>query len=178
MVHIFLTQHLEKSRNMFSSVNPPKRHKNPLKCVALCAIVAMFGVTACEEQVNVRGNLPHEADIAKIRKGFHKKRDIENLLGTPSAVATFKKETWYYIGGRVKTLSFFKPEFLDRKVVIVKFNDSGVVDTVEARDAPKDKDIKLVERETPTKGRDLTVIQQLIGNVGRFSTSETDGDSQ
>jgi outer membrane protein assembly factor BamE (lipoprotein component of BamABCDE complex) len=138
----------------------------------------MFAVTACEEQVNVRGNIPHAADIAKIRKGFHKKSDVENLLGTPSAVATFKKETWYYIGGRVKTLSFFKPEFFDRKIVIVKFNGAGVVDTVEERDVPTtDKEIQLVERETPTKGRELTIIQQLIGNVGRFSTPDKNGES-
>ena len=134
----------------------------------------MFAVTACEEHVNVRGNVPHSTDIAKIRKGFHKKSDIENLLGTPSTVATFKKETWYYIGGRVKTVSFFKPEFLDRKIVIVKFNSAGVVDSVESRDAPTNKEVKLVERETPTKGKELTIIQQLIGNVGRFATPDKD----
>ncbi len=163
---------------MLSSISQPNRRRKQLRGAALFVIVAMFGVTACEEQVNVRGNVPHSADIAKIRKGFHKKSDIENLLGSPSSVATFKKETWYYIGGRVKTLSFFKPEFLDRKVVIIKFNAAGVVDTVETRDVPTDKDIKLVERETPTKGRELTIIQQLIGNVGRFTVPETDdGDS-
>ena len=154
------------------SINLSCRRRSPLKGAALYAIIALFGVTACEEQINVRGNVPHSADIAKIKKGFHKKSDIENLLGAPSAVATFKKETWYYIGGRVKTLSFFKPEFLDRKVVIVKFNGAGVVDTVEARDAPTDKEIELVKRETPTKGRDLTIIQQLLGNIGRFATPE------
>ena len=87
-------------------------------------------------------------------------------------MATFKNETWYYIGGRVKTVSFFKPEFLDRKIVIVKFNSAGVVDSVESRDAPTDKEVKLVERETPTKGKELTIIKQLIGNIGRFSTPE------
>jgi len=161
---------------MRPSTSLPNRPKIPLRGAALCVIVAMFAVTACEEQINVRGNVPHSADIAKIRTGFHKKSDIENLLGTPSTVATFEKETWYYIGGRVKTLSFFKPEFLDRKVVVVKFNSAGVVASVEARDAPTNRDLKLVERETPTKGKELTVIQQLIGNVGRFATPESDGD--
>jgi outer membrane protein assembly factor BamE (lipoprotein component of BamABCDE complex) len=146
--------------------------------VILVATVATFTLGACEEQINVRGNLPHADDIAKIKKGFHKKTDIENLLGTPSAVATFKKETWYYIGGRVKTLSFFKPEFIEQKIVIVKFNDAGVVEAVEARDAPTNKEIKLVERETPTKGKELTVIQQLIGNVGRFATPKSTGPGQ
>ena len=134
----------------------------------------MLGLTACEEQINVRGNVPHPTDIAKIKSGSHKKKDVETLLGTPSAIATFEKETWYYIGGRVKTVSFFRPEFLERKVVIVRFSKTGTVETIETRDAPTNKDVKLVERETPTKGRELTLIQQLLGNIGRFPVSEKD----
>jgi len=161
---------------LFSSSQPS--HLNRIRRYGLlCTVVAALGVSACEERINVRGNIPHPADIAKIKKGFHKKSDIENMLGTPSTVATFKEETWYYIGGRVKTQSFFKPEFLDRKIFVVNFNSAGVVESFEAKDAPNNKNFKLVERETPTKGKDLTVIQQLIGNVGRFSTPEKD-DSQ
>ena len=148
----------------------------PVRLTVLCVAVALLGLTACEEQVNVQGNLLHATDVAKIRKGFHKKSDIQNLLGTPSSVATFEKETWYYIGGRVKTISFFKPEFLERKVVIVKFNGAGVVDSVESREAPTKRELVLVERETPTKGRELTVIQQLIGNIGRFPTPQKGSD--
>ena len=162
---------------MLPSISKLNRRRNPLRGATLYAILAMFAVTACEEHINMRGNVPHSVDIAKIRKGFHKKSDIENLLGTPSTVATFKNETWYYIGGRVKTVSFFKPEFLDRKIVIVKFNSAGVVDSVESKDAPTDKEVKLVERTTPTKGKELTIIQQLIGNVGRFSTPEDNSNT-
>ncbi len=162
---------------MASSVNQCNRRRKAFKSVSLIAVLMLVGVTGCEETVHVRGNVPHSVDIAKIKKGFHKKRDIENILGTPSAVATFKKETWYYIGGRVKTVSFFRPEVLDRKVLVIHFNDRGVVDAVEARDVPIVEDIKLVERETPTKGKELTILQQLIGNIGRFSTGDQQNDN-
>ena len=82
------------------------KHRGTL-IAAACAIAATLALTACEEQVNVRGNIPHAEDIAKIRPGFHKKSDVENLLGTPSTVAAFQNETWYYIGGKNKTFSFF-----------------------------------------------------------------------
>jgi len=148
----------------------------PVRCAALCVVVALLGLTACEEQINVQGNLLHATDLAKIRKGFHKRSDVQNILGTPSSVATFEKETWYYIGARVKTISFFKPEFLERKVVIVKFDGTGVVESVESREAPTNRELMLVERETPTKGRELTLIQQLIGNIGRFPTPQKGSD--
>ena len=160
---------------MFRLPSPTGRRKLRGCSTAFAAVIAVLALTGCEEHIEVRGNVPHAEDIAKIKKGFHRKSDIENMLGTPSAVATFEKETWYYIGGRVKMVSFFRPEVLARKVVIVKFNKAGLVDQVEAKDAPKDNDIKLVDRETPTKGKDLTIIQQLIGNVGRFSVEEGTG---
>lgn len=143
----------------------------------VAATLAGFGTTACEEVVDVRGNMPHPAVVAKIKPGFHKRTDVENMLGTPSAIATFKREIWYYIGGRVKTVAFFKPEVLERKVVIVRFDKKGIVTKIDARDAPIDKKIQLVERETPTKGKDLTVLQQLIGNLGRFGTPGSGEDA-
>lgn len=145
----------------------------------VAATLAGFGATACEEVVDVRGNMPHPTVVSKIKPGFHKRSDVENMLGTPSAIATFKKEVWYYIGGRVKTVAFFKPEVLDRKVVTVRFDKKGVVSKIDARDVPTDKKIQLVERETPTKGKDLTILQQLIGNLGRFGTpGEEDASNQ
>ena len=31
------------------------------------------------------------------------------------------------------------------------------------------QDVDPVDRETPTEGRDLTLLQQLFGNIGKFS---------
>jgi outer membrane protein assembly factor BamE (lipoprotein component of BamABCDE complex) len=138
--------------------------------------VAGFGAAGCEEVVDVRGNLPHPSVVSKIKPGFHKRGDVENMLGTPSAIATFKKEVWYYIGGRVKTVSFFKPEILERKVVAVRFDQRGIVTKIEAQDASNVRKIQLVERETPTKGKDLTFLQQIIGNIGRFGNPGEDGN--
>ena len=149
-----------------------KQPFNPVRCrirtVLIAAVLAGFGATACEEVIDVRGNMPHPDALSQIKLGFHKRTDVENMLGTPSAIATFKKETWYYIGGRVKSVSFFKPEVLDRKLVIVRFDKKGLVSKIESRKPPLDKKIQLVERETPTKGKELTFLQQLIGNLGRF----------
>ncbi|MBT5051109.1 MAG: outer membrane protein assembly factor BamE [Rhodospirillaceae bacterium] len=155
-------------QNMSDQVKQPLFFAGSARRLILAAVLAGFGTAACEEVVDVRGNMPHPAVVSQIKPGFHKKSDVENMLGTPSAVATFKKETWYYIGGRVKTVAFFKPEVLDRKVVIVRFDKKGIVSKINARNVAKDKKIHLVERETPTKGKDLTIIQQLIGNLGRF----------
>jgi len=95
---------------------------------------------------------------------------IREVLGSPSTIATFEKEIWYYIGGKVKTVSFFEPELLERKVLTVHFDKKGIVTGLNEKDASKNQKVLLVGRETPTRGKELTVLQQLIGNVGRFGT--------
>lgn len=139
------------------------------------ALALMLG--GCEQQIDVRGNLPSPQTVSSIKPGVHKREDVRKLLGTPSTVATFEKETWYYIGGRVKSVSFFDPELLERRVLTVRFDKTGIVSEVKQIDASKSRNIELVERETPTKGKELTFLQQIIGNIGRFggqTGSDTD----
>lgn len=162
---------------MSDQVKHPLISVSAVRGTIVATALAAFLTMGCEEVVDVRGNMPHPDVLSKIKPGFHKQSDVENMLGTPSAVATFKKEVWYYIGGRVKTVSFFKPEVLERKVVVIRFDKKGLVSKVEAKDASTDKKIQLVTRETPTKGKDLTVIQQILGNIGRFGNPTGEDDS-
>jgi outer membrane protein assembly factor BamE (lipoprotein component of BamABCDE complex) len=141
----------------------------PVATLACAALLA-----GCEEQVYVRGNMPDARQLSEIKPGQTTRRQVSDILGAPSTTATFEKEIWYYIGGKVKTVSFFEPELLDRKVVTVHFDKKGVVDKVEKKDSTDVKPVVLVQRETPTRGKDLTIIQQLIGNLGRFGTPEND----
>lgn len=122
----------------------------------------------CEQKIDVRGHLVSPQTVSSIKPGVHKREDIRKMLGSPSTVANFEKETWYYIGDRVKSVSFFDPELLERRVLTIRFDKSGIVREVVEIDAAKSRNIKLVERETPTKGKELTFLQQIIGNVGRF----------
>lgn len=146
--------------------------------LATALIAAMAILAACEEQVDVRGNMPDPRAVEDIRPGQTTRAEVEDMLGAPSAVATFEDEVWYYIGGRVKTVSFFRPEVLDRKVITVRFNGSGVVESIEHQDASEERNIAIVSRETPTRGKDLTVLQQIIGNLGRFGSPEDTRDAQ
>jgi outer membrane protein assembly factor BamE (lipoprotein component of BamABCDE complex) len=146
--------------------------------IALAAAV-FCGITACTPERDVRGILPDKEQIAEIKPGETRQDDVTRILGTPSATATFDNETWYYIGERSETVAFFKPDVKEHRVLVVRFDKSGVVEDVRQVDATKNgKNIDLVARETPTKGKELTLIQQLVGNVGRFSKKEEKTDTE
>lgn len=141
---------------------------------ALWVAFAAGILTGCAETVHTRGNLPDPTVVAQIAPGKQTREQITQMLGTPSTVATFEQETWFYIGGRVKTKAFFNPEVLERKILAIRFDKSGKVAEINSIDATKIEKVELVARETPTKGRELTFLQQIIGNIGRFGNSAKD----
>ena len=138
-------------------------------------ILAMCIVTmpACAPVTDTRGNLPLAGAIKSIAQGKQNRDQVEAILGSPSTRATFgKQEIWYYIGKRTETLAFFEPTLIERKVLAIKFDRRGMVQTVSAFDASDGRPVKLVDRVTPTMGKKLGMLQQIIGNLGRFGGSE------
>jgi outer membrane protein assembly factor BamE (lipoprotein component of BamABCDE complex) len=125
-------------------------------------------LTACVSRVETSGNLPEPTLVGEIKPGKVNRDDVRELLGSPSAVATFDEEHWYYISQRVETFAFFEPEVMERNILIIKFNDQGVVSAVDRRTLDDAREIEIVDRETPTTGSELTLLQQLFGNIGRF----------
>jgi outer membrane protein assembly factor BamE (lipoprotein component of BamABCDE complex) len=136
----------------------------------MCGIVALAG---CSPTVDQRGNLPDPVKLAEIQPGVTTKDGIAQLLGTPSSVSTFNDKTWYYISRRTEQVAFWDPTVLDQEVVVVAFDDSGVVRDVGRRTLADGQAIEPSARETPAPGHELTFIEQLIGNVGRFSAPST-----
>ena len=139
-----------------------------LRPVLLAGIVAL-ALGACEQSVQVRGNIPEGEAISKINPGVHTRIDIASLLGSPSTVSTFQDSKWYYIGQKTTQFAFFEPEVLERKVLVISFDDAGYVADTRTYGLEDGKTIDPVERITPTEGRELSIIQQLLGNLGRFT---------
>lgn len=145
----------------------PKRKTSRLLTAALLG-ASLFALAACGSEVRVRGNLPDLEDIAAINPGIDTRRDVAAKLGTPSALSTFESNIWYYIGSREEQgVSFTLPEEIERSVLMITFNEQGVVETTDLRTLEDGQEIEIVERETPTEGRELTLMQQIFGNVGR-----------
>lgn len=137
--------------------------------LALPLLVGLALTAACEPIVDVRGNLPNEEQLALIKPGDVGKEDVQAMLGTPSSVAAFDEETWYYISARTEQTAFFKPKETDRKVIAISFDPLGKVKEVRQLGMKDGKVIKPVDRETPTAGNEMTFLEQVFGNVGRFS---------
>jgi len=142
-----------------------------LRACALLACAAL-ALSACGNTVQIRGNNPEPEDIAQIEPGVHSRQDVMDLLGSPSTVSTFEDSKWYYIGQKTQKFAFLRPEVLDRKVLVVTFDEAGLVEGTRDYTLADAQEVDPVDRETPTEGRDLTLLQQLFGNVGKFSAPQ------
>lgn len=143
---------------------PKLRHFALLPAVAAAATLA-----ACSSTVEQRGNLPPPDEIAQIHPGKTTKAEVVKILGTPSSVGVFNERNWYYISARTKQFSFFDPKVLDQQVFIVGFNNDGVVQAVDRKTLKDGKEIVPIARATPAPGRELTFLEQLLGNLGKFN---------
>ena len=93
--------------------------------------VAGLLLAACDNIADLRGFSPSPGSVDKLEVKTQSREDVQRLIGTPSAVATFNPNVWYYISAK--------------------------------------QNITMVARVTPTSGKELTVLEQILGNVGKFS---------
>ena len=127
-------------------------------------------ISACTPTQSSRGNMVEDFRMREITPGISTRTNVLKSLGSPTTKAPFDENTWYYLGQRMEKHGIFDPEVTEEKVVIVTFNDEGIVQTMEERGANR-QDVPLVDRKTPTGGNDVSLAEQILGNVGRFNKS-------
>src|SRR5271166_1866181 len=135
-------------------------------------------IAGCAPSVEQRGNLPTPDKMEEIHAGSTTKDEVAKILGTPSSVSVFNNDkSWYYISRRTAQTAFFDPDVLDQQVYVVNFDDQGVVKAVDHRVLEDGKEITPVARATPAPGRELSFLEQLIGNLGKFNGAGTSSGS-
>ncbi len=141
---------------------------SPKLRMALAAIlVAGVGLSACSKLERNRGYIPDPEDLAAIEIGATNKTGILESLGSPSAVGTFDDDAWYYMRSHHERIAFFPEEVTHREVVAIYFDDQNRVTDVAHYGLQDGFVVAYSERRTPTRGRELTILEQLLGNVGR-----------
>lgn len=138
----------------------------------LTALFALLLVTACTPMQATRGNIVEDYRMAEIVPGVSSRTNVLQSLGSPTTVAPFDDNVWYYIGQKTEKRGIFDPKVVDKKVVVVAFGEDGVVQAIDKVDSDM-IDVPHVRRKTPTSGNDITVMEQLIGNVGRFNKGKS-----
>lgn len=134
-----------------------------LIAAGLLALNGCVAVRSSHGYVLERGE---EELTAKV--GLDTKESVLARYGEPSMVGAFDQNAWYYMSSYDTSRAFFRPETKMRRVIAFRFDDEGVVKEIGDYDLSDGLDVKMVSRATPTRGKELTFWEQLLGNVGQL----------
>ena len=137
----------------------------------ISAMVFLLMLQSCSNKTITTGNLPDPDLVANIEVGQVSKNEVLELLGSPSTKATFNDNDWYYISEKISTRVFFRHEAINRKVLIIQFDKREIVKKITQLSLKDGEKIEMVDRITPTAGKEMTILKQIFGNVGRFENS-------
>ncbi len=149
------------------------------KVVVRLAILAALApvAVACAPIVGNHGFQVIDVNPKDVVVGTDTKSTVLAQLGSPSAVSTFEDNIWYYISQTTERYTYNRPQVSQRSVTAITFNETDDKVT-EVRNLGLDdgRQLAMNSRETPTRGRELTILEQLLGNVGRGQLPRTDED--
>lgn len=132
------------------------------------ALLTALAIAACSPTVAQRGNVPDVEKLAELKPGDTKDKVVQTI-GSPSTIGTFSDKRWYYISRKTEKFGFFDPKTVDQQVVEVLFDEKDKVQEIKKLNLDDAYDVDLVGRSTPTAGKSMTFMDQLLGNIGRFN---------
>jgi outer membrane protein assembly factor BamE (lipoprotein component of BamABCDE complex) len=130
--------------------------------------LGLLTTAACAPITSYSGFQAIESDPKDVAVGTDTKSTVRGKLGSPSATSTFDPNVWFYMNQVKQRVAFRRPQVTARNVTAITFNkDSEVVESVNQYTLKDGKVFAYNNRETPTRGREMTVLEQLLGTVGR-----------
>jgi outer membrane protein assembly factor BamE (lipoprotein component of BamABCDE complex) len=131
------------------------------------AALALGAAAACSPVSTYSGFRPERNDVElpDPQVGVDTRATVQQRFGSPSTTAIYDQTAWFYVSSVQQRIAFYNPETTDRRVMVVRF-DGDVVSSVEKYGIERGRIVNYNPEETPTRGRELGVIEQLLGNVG------------
>jgi outer membrane protein assembly factor BamE (lipoprotein component of BamABCDE complex) len=134
-------------------------------------------LSACSPITQVQGYQVIDEQPATAKVGEDTLATVRTRFGTPTVVSTFDPNVWFYINQVNDTFGFYRPHVRNRQIVAISFDKT--TQKVAAVNTYTEKDGKVIAyngRETPTRGRELSVIEQILGTIGTRALPQQEDD--
>lgn len=135
---------------------------------SIMAAVLAASIVACAPVIDNRGYFFDDRSLDSIEKGVTSQTNIRDNFGSPTNISNINNQAYYYIYSRFVTESYRAPEEVDRKVLAIYFDKDKTVRDVAVYGLEDGIIVPIVARTTKTQGSELTALQQIFGNLGRF----------
>ncbi|AUH62969.1 outer membrane protein assembly factor BamE [Paracoccus zhejiangensis] len=135
-------------------------------------ILAVLAIAACAPVYRNHGYIPPENDLAQVVVGQTTVDELPGLIGRPSSQGLLTGSGWYYVGSRWRHYGPYEPDEITRQVVAVTFGETGTVANIERFGLERGRVVVLSRRVTDSGVGEISLIRQLMGNLGNFSAGQ------
>lgn len=154
-----------------------------LGSAAALSVLALAG--ACTPVRDHHGFLADQPNAINVQVGVDTQTTVRERLGSPSTTAVLEGQagssaqtTWYYVSVVQERFAAYNPRTVERQVVAIRFDGAQTVSAVDRYGIERGQVITYNEDRTPTRGRELGIVEQIFGNIGRGSPLPTSDQQQ
>lgn len=120
-------------------------------------------------RVEKHGYMFDLSDHDRLQEGVTSKERVLKIMGSPTLVSELDNdETWIYFSENVEHFLFFKPNTEEREVLILSFNEGGVVSNLKKISlSDEDKKMTFATNYTKVDDHETHLFKSFVGNVGQ-----------
>ena len=146
-----------------------KPRLSALRAGSLASMLLAGVLAGCSTIPSSRGYVVDDVEPSEIEAGVDTRVTVEARLGSPSITGPLSEadRVWIYLSSQKERRAYERPVETERALTTIRFNEDGVVEAVESYTLQDGFDIAFSDDETPTRGRQLGVLEQLFGTIGR-----------
>ena len=126
-------------------------------------------LASCSQIIDTRGHSEEDIDMSQIVVGQTHAEDVAAIMGSPTSKSSYGDETWYYVTQKQEHSGVFPSEVTEQHVTAIAFDKDKLVADISEYKKEDGKDVEMVSKTTPTEGHNLTFMEQMLGNLGRFN---------
>lgn len=147
--------------------------RNPLPLTML--LLSMSACSLVQTPRILHGNRIDPDQLKELVPGVSTKKDVTSLVGSPTTRATFDDNEWIYISETNYSRIGRLPGILKQDVTVMNFTPDGTLKGIKNLTQEDARDISVASGSTPSPGSEASFLQQLLGNVGKYSVGNLGG---
>lgn len=148
---------------------------------SLAALATAFGaalLAGCTQIRDHQGYVVDETLVTAIQPGVDNRESVTGSLGRPTFVGQFDQRDWYYVSRNTRQRPFTNPRPEQQTVLHIRFDEAGNVQHVRRTGVELVANIDPSDEETPTLGRNRSLLEELFGNIGAVGQAGQRGQTQ
>lgn len=133
-------------------------------------LISLAFLTACTN-VEYSGSQFDSQEVEKIEIGSSLESVVDRL-GTPVHVSPFGEKKYFYIKNKIQNRPILDPKVCSTDIAEITFDCEDKVSDVQIHCDLKPTSIPNYSRRQHIEGSELTPMQQIISNIGKYNTKK------